>query len=717
MRIWATGVGIVSAAGTGASATMDALCNGSRAFSEVTAFDVSRHRSRIAAVITDAAFEPPREARPGWSRTGALALAAARECLRSARIEARDGRVDLVVGGTTGPMLETEALLASLPGGASVPPELARAVSHPLSDATEMVREAASFRRVRTISSACSTGLNAIMLGALWLLSGRSERVLVGASDALCLLTFTGFSALGSLDPFPCRPFDRTRAGLTLGEGAAFLLLETDQSAASRGVKPLAELGGWAAAAEAHHITNPEPSGETAARVMMAAIRAAGIRSWDIDYVNAHGTATALNDPMEIRALRSVLGAEMARVSVSSSKGQIGHCLGAAGAIEAAVTALAIAQGRIPPTGGLSDIDPECDAMHVIGQARRAPVRAAITNSFGFGGLDSCVVFTAPESFPALRSTGRATVRVAAGSVLGPRGARSLDDAHELLKASDGAERIEGAVDLSGRLDASRARRLGRSERLLCVAIGDARARSALVDDDAGLVAGLASGNLDAAGRFLERVRDRGPQLAPPADFPNLMLSASAGHASIYHRLKGPVLAATDLGTCGSSAVLTALEVLEAKQATTMVVGSAMEASPVQAEVFRTWRGCPAATVSEGASCLVLTTGDSASEVEIREVALWHGAEARPRSLAGIPAPSGRCRGVLCGAGATEAYSESPWAAIEADAIETGTGCYEGSDGAAMVAAAAAIRSGRWESALVLACEGDRGYGFLLCRA
>lgn len=718
MRVWVTGVGIVSALGAGANATMDALCVGSRAFGQVTAFPVDRHRSHIAAQVSDPAFNPPAIRPKGWSRTGAMAIAAAREALSAAAVDPSNLAIDLVVGGTTGPMLETESLLATLSRGAEVPAEAARALSHPLPDATDMVRVAGPFRRIRTISSACSTGLNAIMIGALWILSGRSERVLVGASDALCLLTYTGFSALGSLDPQPCRPFDRTRAGLSLGEGAAFLLLESDGSSARRGVRPIAELAGWAAAAEGHHITNPEPDGTTAARVMSEAIRQAGLGPSDIDYVNAHGTATLLNDAMEIRALRRVLGDEMTRIAVSSSKGQIGHCLGAAGAIEAAVTTLAISRECIPPTGGLTEVAPECEAVHVIDHAREAPVRAALTNSFGFGGLDSSIVFTTPGYGPEKKQEPPRTVRVRGAAVIGPTGALGLRDARSLAMPGDAPAAGPLAFDPSSRLETSRARRLGRAERLLCVAVQDAvesaKAAGTEPDEGTGLVAGLASGNLDAVARFLEKVRDKGPQFAPPAEFPNLMLSATAGHVSIYHHLRGPVLSATDVGTSVASALMTAVEMLEAGAAKTMIAGGAMESSPVQVAALGKQRDCNGASLTEGASALVLTADKDDSCAVISWAASWHDPSELQRALASVPAPRALSRTLLCGSGARSALAASSWASSEAFAIERRAGCYEGVDGAALVAAASLVQAGDCESVLVIASEADRGYGFLI---
>ncbi len=214
-------------------------------------------------------------------------------------------------------------------------------LSHPLSSTADRVAAAAGpFQRVRTLCSACSGGANAILLAAAWIRAGRSRAVLAGGVDALCRLTFTGFGALGALSPEPCRPFDRRRNGLNLGEAAALLLLEPAKTPPrARGARPIVELSrlGRRRRGEPHHQPRAERR-DRGARDERRRSRRAGLTPADLDYVNAHGTATPLNDAMEAAALRRCLGAEADRVPVSSSKGQIGHTLAAAGAVEAAIT-------------------------------------------------------------------------------------------------------------------------------------------------------------------------------------------------------------------------------------------------------------------------------------------------------------------------------------------------------------------------------------------
>jgi 3-oxoacyl-[acyl-carrier-protein] synthase II len=209
-------------------------------------------------------------------------------------------------------------------------------------------------------------------------------------------MTFSGFNALQSLDVVPCRPFDRRRAGLTLGEGAAMFVMESDKTAAARGAPVLAELLGYGVSADAHHITQPRPDGAGALAAMQRALASSGVDPSEIDYVNAHGTATPLNDAIETRALKALLGDRAHQVPVSSTKSMIGHCLGAAGALEALACVIALREQRVPPTIHLEEPDPECDLDYVPGQSRAHRMRTVLSNSYGFGGNNTSLVLRAP---------------------------------------------------------------------------------------------------------------------------------------------------------------------------------------------------------------------------------------------------------------------------------------------------------------------------------
>jgi 3-oxoacyl-[acyl-carrier-protein] synthase II len=245
---------------------------------------------------------------------------------------------------------------------------------------------------VTIISNACASGANAI--GHAWSLirTGRAERVLAGGYDALAQVTFAGFDVLQALSPTGCRPFDVGRDGLALGEGAAVLTLETRESARRRGASILGVLAGYGAATDIHHLTQPHPEGNAAWASMTAACDSAGLAPTDIDYVNAHGTGTVLNDSAEATAINRWAGARAPTLPVSSTKSSVGHLLGAAGAVEAVVCLMALREGFLPPSSTTETVDPLC-RFPVVTRPRPAMLRAVLSNSFGFGGSNASLVF------------------------------------------------------------------------------------------------------------------------------------------------------------------------------------------------------------------------------------------------------------------------------------------------------------------------------------
>ena len=213
--------------------------------------------------------------------------------------------------------------------------------------------------------------------------------------DTLTQTEFTHFHNVHALSPDRCRPFDRNRKGLVLGEGAAALILEEESGARRRGARIYAEVAGYGLSADGYHMTAPEPQGAGASRAMRDALRHGGVTADQVDYISAHGTGTSLNDPMETKAIRAVFGARADRIPVSSIKSMIGHCMGAASVIEAVVSCLAIVDGRVPPTANYEEPDPACDLDYVTEGARVLPVRVVMSNAFAFGGNNAIVIFRA----------------------------------------------------------------------------------------------------------------------------------------------------------------------------------------------------------------------------------------------------------------------------------------------------------------------------------
>lgn len=729
MRIWVTGLGVLSPLARGAAATMDRLVAGDRAVGKLQLFHLEGSRADIAAEVAGLSVEEvaPAGEEEGWSRADAMSVLAAREALTQAGLDPRAVAVDLVLGGTTAGMFETETPLAELSRDPGAIAPLRRMLSHPLSSTADHVSAAAGpFRVVRSLCSACSGGASAALLGASWIRAGRTRAVLVGGADALCRLTYAGFGALAALSPEPCRPFDARRSGLSLGEGAAFLVLEPEDAARARGARPIVELRGWAVGAEAHHITNPESKGETAARVMRAALDRAGLSPRDIDYVNAHGTATPLNDAMETAALRCCFGAEADRIAVSSSKGQIGHTLAASGAIEAAITAMAIARGIAPPTGGLEQIDPAC-ALPLLTAARPMFIRAAMSDSFGFGGTDTVLVFADPAAFPDPPPQPRRVLVVSAAATIGPLGVLGAEGSLAYLEPGPPPPPGPIAFQASDHLEVARTRRLDRAAKLTTAVIGRALAEATLpvvgeASPRVGAVVGTAYGSIDGSTAFMRRVYDKGVKLASPADFPNLVPSSPVGHASIYHGLRGPVLATSDLEVSAESAIVTAAELCAVGEGDAIFAGSAEESSAMIERCLSpicsgiTDRGAR----SEGAAVVLVEAEEHARARGARTLAklawwvAWRGA-----SRLGEAPPPDEGAAVLCGRDderLRRALTGSPWADVPRFPLAPRAGDHEGAGGFAAAVAAAAIAAGRFSSALVLGVAPDRGVAVLFTR-
>jgi len=244
-----------------------------------------------------------------------------------------------------------------------------------------------------TVTTACSSSATSIGYGADLIRDGRCKAVLCGGSDALSELTFGGFNSLKAVDLFPCKPFDKKRAGMSLGEGSAILVLESLEEAVKGGARIHAEFLGYGIGGEAYHITAPEPAGTIEARVMTEALQEGGISPLEVDYINAHGTGTPLNDKVETLSIKKAFGQRAYSIPVSSIKSMAGHCLGSAGAIEAVASVLSIVHRFVPPTINHLVGDDDCDLDYVPGKSRQKEVNVVLSNSFAFGGNCTALVF------------------------------------------------------------------------------------------------------------------------------------------------------------------------------------------------------------------------------------------------------------------------------------------------------------------------------------
>jgi 3-oxoacyl-[acyl-carrier-protein] synthase II len=391
-RVAVTGLGVVSALGPDVASFEAGLRAGRSGIGPLTRFEARGFRAQLAAEAPEPS--PPVD-EPLASRPDRLGLQAAFEAVRAAGLGARElADAALVFGTGTGGAPSTEAWLDARLRGETPPSSWL--VCHQPASVTDLVARHLGIRGPRsTVMTACSSSATAVGWAADRIRLGQAEVALAGGAEGLCRLTYAGFSCLRALAPGdePCRPFDAERKGLTLGEGAAVLVLEDEAHARARGATVLALVAGWGISADAHHMTAPHPEGDGAARAMRAALDDAGLPASAVGYVNAHGTATPHNDAAETLALRAVLGARAPSVPVSSIKSMVGHTLGAAGAVEAVASVLTLARGFLPPTVHLRTPDPAFGLDFVAGEARRAEVGVVLSNSFAFGGNNTCLVF------------------------------------------------------------------------------------------------------------------------------------------------------------------------------------------------------------------------------------------------------------------------------------------------------------------------------------
>ena len=404
-RVVVTGLGMVTPLGLDARATWEGLLAGRSGVRRIEHFADERFAGTVAAEVRGfdpAAFMERKEARRA-DRFTQFAIAAAEEARGQAGHEPPEGgdaRMATLIGTAIGGALtmerEYEALRERGPGRVS-PFTLTRMLPD-MAGGELSIRLGAKGVNF-AVASACASGADAIGVAAGMIRRGEADAAMAGGAEAAVTpLVVAGFAAARALtestDPATAsRPFDANRDGFVIGEGAGVLLLEAEERALARGAEPLAELAGYGASSDAFHVTQPDEEAAGAALAMETALAEAGMAPDDVDYLNAHGTSTQLNDRCETAAVKRVFGEHAHTLPVSSTKSMTGHLLGAAGAVEAGVAVLALRHGAIPPTINYETPDPDCDLDYVPNAARAAPLRAVMTNAFGFGGHNSSLVF------------------------------------------------------------------------------------------------------------------------------------------------------------------------------------------------------------------------------------------------------------------------------------------------------------------------------------
>ncbi len=407
-RVVITGVGLVTPLGIGVAESWDALCAGKSGVGPITRFDASAFQTQIAAEVKNfhpEDFMPAKEAR----RTQhfiAFAVAAARMALEDAGLEITAGncnRIGVVTGCGLGGLsiLEDNIRILDQRGPKRISPFLIPMLIGNMAPGMISIHLGAKGPNA-SIATACAAGTHAV--GDAWRLvqNGHADAMITGGVESVishtCIGGFNAMKALSTRNAEPTRasrPFDKDRDGFVVGEGSGILILEPLERALERGAPIYAEIVGYGMSGDGYHISAPSPDGEGAARCMQAALDDAGVAASVVDYVNAHGTSTQLNDYYETLALKTVFGDHARRLAISSTKSMTGHLLGGAGGIETVFTALTIHHGIIPPTINLEHPDPDCDLDYVPNVARHQPVKVAMTNSFGFGGTNASLVLQA----------------------------------------------------------------------------------------------------------------------------------------------------------------------------------------------------------------------------------------------------------------------------------------------------------------------------------
>lgn len=405
-RVVVTGIGVVSPLGTGTGKNWQALLQGQSGIGPITRFDASDLPTRIAGEVKDFNAEDyiDKKEIKKMDLFIQFAIGAADEALKDSGLQITDAnaeRVGVLVGAGLGGLPTIEKYHeAYLEGGyKKISPFFIPMLITNLAPGHISMRCGAKGPNLSSVS-ACATGTHSIGDAYQIIRRGDADAMIAGGTEStITPLAVGGFAvmrALSTRNDDPCsasRPFDKQRDGFVMAEGAGILVLEEYEAAKARGARIYAEVCGYGLTGDAYHLTAPAPGGEGAARCMAMALRNAGIAPEEVDYINAHGTSTPFNDLYETMAIKTVFGDHARKLMVSSTKGMTGHALGAAGGLEAAFMALTIQRGEVPPTINYEEPDPECDLDYVPNEARQAPVRVALSNSFGFGGTNATLLF------------------------------------------------------------------------------------------------------------------------------------------------------------------------------------------------------------------------------------------------------------------------------------------------------------------------------------
>jgi len=555
-----TGLAISCALGEETEAVWKAVRDGESGIRLTQRLDVSTLSCHYSGEVQRVPEVGPRP-RGRLDRATRLALAATDEALTASGLavdELDPYLFGVAMGTSVGGLDEGEKFHWQLLRGGVEATKRHHLLVYPLYTAADAVSIAFGARGPKVvISNACAAGANSVGYAVDTIRAGRAQAMLAGGVDVLDILSLAGFDSLKALDQEPCAPYSRS-GGLNIGEGAAMLVLESVSSARRRGAPILGYVRGYALTSDAHHATAPDPAGSGARRAMSRALAQAGLTPSDVDYVNGHGTGTPANDSAEMKAFDALFADVDKAIPVSSTKSQVGHMLGAAGAIEAAVCALSLRDQMLPPT--INVADPDALRRDVVANtARPAAVDVVVSNSFAFGG-NNCSLVLGREPGAVRERADRRVVITGAG-VVSPVGAgreafldaiaagtAGIGPASVLDTSRCRSNLVAEVTDKSWRrnVDPAYARRLDQLGLLVLasarMALQDADYRIARTDSERiGMIFGTYTGPLETVGQLSETIGTQGPHKVKPNLFPNSVMNAAAGHACLSLQMRGPL--------------------------------------------------------------------------------------------------------------------------------------------------------------------------------
>lgn len=527
-----TGLGIVSAIGCGTGEVWRALKSGTSGLTPLSLFQSPRYgQIPVGEIHADLS---KLGATSRGSRTDKLGLIAAKQALDSAGFATKlpGERAGVLLGCSVGGSFDSENFLETLLKRGKMRPAMTR--YHDCGSTVDLVADALGLLGPSmAVATACSSGALAIATAAEMILAGEADVMLAGGADSISRMTWGGFHSLLLVDSAGCRPFDATRAGMTLGEGAGILVLESEESARARGAKIIARLSGWGASCDAHHATAPHPEGAGAAAAMIAALRRANLAASQINYVNAHGTGTRDNDQAEARAMRSVFPDGVP--PFSSTKRFFGHTLAASGAIEAVVCVEALRRQAAPANLGCTTPDPAF-GISPLQEFQSLELRHVMSNSFGFGGNNCVLIFSSPESVVETRLPEPAVADVVAVGVIGP-GEIVRREVEPPLPHDVITVRSCGPLADAGTLTPNQRRRLSRLQQMALLAAR--RCGKPAPEQRVALAIGTGWGCMEDAGAFIENHIGKDEREPMPARFPNSVHNSAAGQVAIDFGARG----------------------------------------------------------------------------------------------------------------------------------------------------------------------------------